>query len=565
VIEHSKKVLTLIDSDSYCGPFHNNIPEVGQFKPRAVARTVGQFEIDMSELRLLISEWKLGQCSLVCGTDGGLKESIGTSGYVVYREGSSSPVIKGHSAETQVHQNPSSTRQELRAQLSVEYWLSHLMEIYGEPDTNVSVRIVTDSQASTVILENLQRTVGLKDVLRADADVALAILHCRRERNCITYLRTKVQSHIPLEAAPDEQDWIVNHEADLLATEARTKVHEEEMIAHPPGFLSGSGAMPVVGGVPVTTRLSSNLNEYLYGQVLQDYLSLKYGWRKNTFDFIHWKSHEAAINRFSILQRITVFKLIHGWLATRKHRMRAGKTRSPLCPLCMGIEDKQHIYVCPDARMSHKRVVEFNKVAMMLRSSIDTDPFKAIMAGMWSLTSPETSAIYRTEFSTSEDTESAMMQQESIGWDHFLLGRISGKWLDIGFRDTYKKTPETWAQDLIYQLLRTGVDLWKYRNQLLHGNDNEISLVQASTTQRLVDHLYTTLQQMENRDSQWLFTRPDESSTIALYSQQIAWLDGIKRLFPVKYRETVDYLTTEDVLTSELEYVKNQRSGIGHL
>ena len=172
---------------------------------------------------------------------------------------------------------------------------------------------------------------------------------------------------------------------------------------------------------------------------------------------------------------------------------------------------------------------------------------------MWSITSPETSETYRTEFSTSYDTEAAMKEQESIGWDHFLLGRLSGKWLEIEFRETYNKKPETWAQDLICQLLQMGVELWKYRNQLIHGNDNEISLIQADTTQRLVDHLYNTLQGMENRDSQWLFTRPEDNSIFTLYSQQIAWLDGIKRIFPSKYREAVAYLKTEDVLTSELE------------
>ena len=134
----------------------------------------------------------MGECSLVCGTDGGLKESLGTSGYVVYRDGAICPVIRGHSAETQVNPTPSCTRQELRAQLSIEYWLCHLLELYGEPANKVSVWIVTDSQASTEILDKLQSTVGMKEVLRADVEVALAIQHCRRERNCIKYLRTKV-------------------------------------------------------------------------------------------------------------------------------------------------------------------------------------------------------------------------------------------------------------------------------------------------------------------------------------------------------------------------------------
>ncbi len=108
-----------------------------------------------------------------------------------------------------------------------------------------------------------------------------------------------------------------------------------------------------------------------------------------------------------------------------------------------------------------------------------------------------------------------------------------------------------------------GVEIWKYRNQLLHGNDKEIFILQENRTKRLVDHLYPALKRIENRDNQWLFTKPDESGTNGSYSQQIAWLDGIKRLFPEEYYETVNYLMTEDVLTSELEYIKNQRRGTG--
>ena len=107
------------------------------------------------------------------------------------------------------------------------------------------------------------------------------------------------------------------------------------MKAHLPGFFPGSGAMLVAGGVLVSTCSNQQLKDYLYGEILQEHLRLKYGWMKSTFDNIHWTSHEAALQRFSILQRITVYKLIHGWLATRKNRTRVGKAHSPLCTLCM--------------------------------------------------------------------------------------------------------------------------------------------------------------------------------------------------------------------------------------
>ena len=58
---------------------------------------------------------------LLCGSVGGLKDGIGTSGYVIHREGYDEPVMRGYTAEQQRGMEASSTRQELLAQLCIEY------------------------------------------------------------------------------------------------------------------------------------------------------------------------------------------------------------------------------------------------------------------------------------------------------------------------------------------------------------------------------------------------------------------------------------------------------------
>ncbi len=106
------------------------------------------------------------------------------------------------------------------------------------------------------------------------------------------------------------------------------------------------------------------------------------------------------------------------------------------------------------------------------------------------------------------------------------------------------------------------VELQKHRNQLIHGNDGEISVFQLETTWKLVDYLHSELKPLENIDNRWLFDNPIEDRVREPYSKQIAWLDGIKPLFPDEYAEAISRRVSEDSLTTELEYVKNQRNSV---
>ena len=56
---------------------------------------------------------------LVCATDGGLKDSMGTSSYTVYFPQDLTPIVFGMAGEYQQWEHASSTRQELLGQLGI--------------------------------------------------------------------------------------------------------------------------------------------------------------------------------------------------------------------------------------------------------------------------------------------------------------------------------------------------------------------------------------------------------------------------------------------------------------
>jgi len=68
------------------------------------------------------------------------------------------------------------------------------------------------------------------------------------------------------------------------------------------------------------------------------YLATKFGWPQNTTDQIEWQVIELAMNRFTLLDRIQIRKIIHKWIPTW---VSPGNNPSEeidrLCPSC-----KQH-------------------------------------------------------------------------------------------------------------------------------------------------------------------------------------------------------------------------------
>ena len=185
----------------------------GVFHDWVVRKVIGQFELNMSELRLLREKWACAPIRLLCRADGGLKEGIGTSGYVLTLPDSEQPLVTGHAAESQTNLSSSSARRELLAQVAVEYWIDHLLQLLGIPLWDLSVTVVTDSQASIDIVQNCGSVGGLKDVLRPEYDVA-SELHRLRGRLEFSHEVIKVRSHISVEEAPDESHWMINDMAD---------------------------------------------------------------------------------------------------------------------------------------------------------------------------------------------------------------------------------------------------------------------------------------------------------------------------------------------------------------
>ncbi len=540
-------------------------PVFGRFITKDARAVVGQYEIDLDVLATITRWWKESELSLVCGADGGLKDGIGTSGYIIQLDGGLDPIVYGHSAELQPSHTASSTRQELLGQLALEYWMEHMEEVLGEPYGRIEINIVTDSQASIDILRNLESKIGLKDVLKPDVDVGLAILYKRRNRRWAKYTTTKVRSHISVEESSDEILWLVNEEADRLATEAREKVRSRDMEARTPQLLPGMSAGCTIGEVFIHQNLKEQLHSQMYDGALKQYLCEKYDWDNSVFGDIDWTAHKKAITLFPRLQSITIMKYIHGWLATKRRRYRDGAFEDPLCPLCLKEEGHLHIFMCQHPHMAEARTREYLRFETFLKSRIDPAATQAIQVGVRSINSHEDLLVYEEEFIGDRHIKVAMDHQQSIGWKHFLYGRISTQWKNVELLEEYKKTPSAWAAELVFKILDMGRILWRHRNMLFHGNDGEISKMEIRKVQNIIQRIYSDIGPTSKAEHSWLFAPTLEDRLQEHYSLHIMWIDSIRRLYPTEYGDLVTEVGNQALFDKEIEYMKSQatRHGVG--
>ena len=542
-------------NETYLDRDNDGDKSVGFFNEESEKQIVGEFEVNTRELEKLVTIWGQRQVTLLCGSDGGLKEAIGTSGYVLYVGESDTPLVYGYSAEQQFT-TASSTRQELLAQLCIEYWVDHLISKLGEPGYQLTVKLVTDSKASIDILENMSRKIGMNEFLKPDMDVAMTVDTRRTQRLHCQLEVIKVNSHIGIDEAPDEFYWRLNEEADKLATLAREKVESGLLEARSPVLLPESKVICSIAGKLCVNTMKDSIHTVLTKSLLQEYLCLKYGWTDSVWSTINWKAHQEGIAKYQILPKVTVMKYIHGWLATTKRRWREGELSTPLCLLCDTVEDRGHMFCCQNSELLGSRLEALRKLDEQVRKITQPEVADAIAVGVRSIGNDTSAILYRQEFVVATDVSQAMFDQEQIGWDHFLMGRIALKWSEIGPAENHRDKPQVWGKKIVDYVLGTGIELWKQRNQLIHGSQEGVSKVEAAKTLETIRAIYNEIYPNIHPSHRWLFPGTVEDKLAETRATQIAWIDGVRRLYPTQYADIQTIIGKTDFRQETIEYIK---------
>ena len=516
-------------------------PAVGIYSRRqhiCKQNVIGQYQLNTDAVERLKCKWHQPECRIVCATDGGLKDQIGSSSYGIFFPDEESAIVSGRASEYQPWTHASSTRQELLGQLGIEYWMDTFQSQWGVPRHKLKVTLITDSQASIDIITNMADMIGIRAHLKPEIDVALELYRLRLVHNWILWDIQKVESHIEVERAPNEFYWMCNAFVDDQATKAREDTPLEILKNKEVHILPGAQAGCKISGNIENNSLYTVLKQTIQGWELKMYLIEKYNWTEDIFSQINWIAHSRAFNKMARRQKTTLIKYVHGWLATNKRRFREYRVSTDKCLLCGHSEHRDHIFHCRNETMRSIREKAWSQYISEI-TQVGSPAVQAVflsgMATIIGADSPDEDT--RSEWPV--DIRKAYSSQEAIGWDQVLYGRISIAW-ELCLRKSGEEgqtVDNRWTTKAIQRSWQFGLELWAVRNKLVHGSTGGVSQLELLRVTQLVQIMNRELVPRLDPNMRQVVLRPESDLLALSYPGQLAWLGKLKFLCPIWYRE----------------------------
>jgi hypothetical protein len=240
-------------------------------------------------------------------------------------------------------------------------------------------------------------------------------------------------------------------------------------------------------------------------------MQVQYDWPDGVLETIDWESHRQALQTQST-QRTDFLKLCHELLPMGSLVHRYSQSYPDYCALCKTPnEDFCHVLRCPHQTRADRRKTFLDSLQRKC-DTLATSPLlsKILHAGMksWLCQEPVGVTEYTGEF------QELIQIQSTIGWSYFFQGRIALKWSKIQ-QQHYSGLPlvkgrdgSSWSRNIILYIFTQWVDLWKTRNEMVHGNDAS-TRAQAGKAQviRELEILYSFCDETLHRD-QHIFNIP---------------------------------------------------------
>ena len=150
----------------------------------------------------------------------------------------------------------------------------------------------------------------------------------------------------------------------------------------------------------------------------------------------------------------------------RKHRI------SAKCKHCDQIESVSHLYHCDTVSRRQWRLSYITALRKKLKE-IKTD--ESLIDAIATILTEYLDSGQVSKEKYHQRFHEAIDSQNTIGFEHFFLGKMSQKWLDLYLphlpSDPSAKDRYTWGRHIIEITLRKMIDLWAICNKEIHGND----------------------------------------------------------------------------------------------
>jgi exonuclease III len=338
--------------------------------------------------------------------------------------------------------------------------------LFGTDDT-------TDNEQPPPQLPYLEPT-------QADWDVLVELRHSLERLPGITlrHIKGHQDRKVPYPRLPLLAQ--LNVDADRLASQFQ----EEHGCSRPHVLLSPRARvqMTLANKGTITSALEHIIRHVTGLQPLWNYIKNKHEWSDHTMESVNWKAHGQSLRR-KVKQRTHYIKLVNGILPTNSVLHRKDSVRC-LCPSChTAKEDWTHVLRCSHPQRSRWRqyfLRALHDFCVRERTCPNLQELLLEVARSW-LHAPVIEG-FTVEAVLHHPTLLRLITQQSlIGWQEMFRGRFSSEWARR--QDEYywqhreelphsKMSGQSWQVKLICKIWELWMEVWKIRNQALHGYDD---------------------------------------------------------------------------------------------
>ncbi len=214
---------------------------------------------------------------------------------------------------------------------------------------------------------------------------------------------------------------------DQLATGARS-IYTIHQLKIKPGYVfPRAKAVCTINGRLENNNLYLVLKNTISNHVFHDYLLAKYDWSQASFNKKCWRANGRELQRLSKARKVTVIKYIHGWLANNKRQFFTPKSIDKMSPLCGNIEDRRHLFCCPNDRAQELREKSLEGLIRYLCNGTVHGFQQVFSSGIQSVFG-YSGLDDHTMLDWPIDLKDAYDTQSCIGWEQVMYGRMSRQW-----------------------------------------------------------------------------------------------------------------------------------------
>ena len=354
----------------------------------------------------------------------------------------------------------------------------------------------------------------------------------------IRYLLRQIKGNVTWRFIKGHQDDVIDQVLDIWAqfniqmdTEAKqywTHTYDTPLNERPQTVFQEPGAL-WIQNEKIIGNLKERLLLYLSSAKAIKYWEDKFRLEQGKGDGINWKMIGYARKGIPRARQIWTSKTTSGFFATGKMMLRWKLKTTASCPRCSAdVEDTIHIIQCPDTSATalwNSRLTEFKYWLIEMYTTPILAQNICNRLQQWRSNS---------EFpilpgSLTPPIRAAIRDQDSLGWDKFLLGFWSNQW--EGAQERYlqsiqsKITIKRWITAIIRKLWDIVWDMWEHRNEKLHHSEQGELVVQLNND---ISLQYQQGCHNLSKSVKALFKRSLEALLQSLLPQKQLWLQRVK-------------------------------------